>query len=38
MELAARLELPCTLVISHASGDEGADYAAFLEEYAALWA
>ena len=34
IELAARLHLPCTLVISHASGDEGADYAAFLEEYA----
>ncbi len=36
VELAARLELPCTLVISHASGDEGAEYGEFLEEYAAL--
>lgn len=36
VELAARLDLPCTLVISHTSGDEGADYAAFLQEYVAL--
>ncbi len=31
--LAKRLELPCTVVISHASGDEGSDYADFLHEY-----
>lgn len=36
MQLAARLQLPCTLVVSHASGDEGAEYAAFLEEIASL--
>lgn len=34
--LAKRLELPCTLVISHASGDEGTDYAEFLQEYIKL--
>ena len=34
--LAKRLELPCTLVISHASGDEGTDYADFLREYIEL--
>ena len=33
VELTKRLDLPCTLVISHASGDEGADYLHFLEEY-----
>ena len=33
VELAKRLNLPCTLVISHASGDEGAEYLHFLEEY-----
>jgi glycosyltransferase involved in cell wall biosynthesis len=36
VELAARLDQPCALVISHQSGDEGADYAAFLREYVAL--
>ncbi|MFN2203333.1 MAG: glycosyltransferase [Caldilineaceae bacterium] len=36
VELAARLDLPCTLVISHQSGDEGAEYATFLREYVAL--
>jgi glycosyltransferase involved in cell wall biosynthesis len=36
IELARRLDLPCTLVISHASGDEGSDYAAFLREYIQL--
>ena len=36
IELAARLDMPCALVISHASGDEGADYAAFLKEYATV--
>lgn len=34
--LAKRLELPCTVVISHASGDEGTDYADFLKEYIKL--
>ena len=34
--LAKRLQLPCTLVISHASGDEGTDYADFLQEYIRL--
>ena len=32
--LARELELPCALVISHASGDEGEAYQAFLERYA----
>ncbi len=36
VELAARLDLPCTLLISHASGDEGSDYAAFLAEFVEL--
>ncbi len=36
IELAKRLELPSTLVISHASGDEGSEYAAFLKEYIQL--
>ena len=34
--LAKRLGLPCTVVISHASGDEGTDYADFLQEYIQL--
>ncbi len=36
IELAKRLELPCALVISHASGDEGDTYALYLREYARL--
>ncbi len=36
IELVKRLELPCTLVISHASGDEGSSYSAFLQEYIEL--
>lgn len=36
IELARRLELPCALVISHDSGDEGHAYAAYLREYADL--
>jgi len=36
IELAKRLDLPATLVISHASGDEGSEYAAFLREYIEL--
>ncbi|MDQ7028716.1 MAG: glycosyltransferase family 4 protein [Ardenticatenia bacterium] len=36
IELARRLELPCALVISHASGDEGDAYALYLREYADL--
>jgi glycosyltransferase involved in cell wall biosynthesis len=33
IELARRLYLPCTLVISHASGDEGDEYETYLREY-----
>ena len=33
IELAKRLEMPCTLVISHDSGDEGSEYLQFLKEY-----
>ena len=33
IELVRRLDLPCTLVISHASSDEGHAYAAYLREY-----
>jgi mannosylglucosylglycerate synthase len=36
IEFARRLDLPCSLVISHAAGDEGDAYAAYLREYAAL--
>ncbi len=36
IELAKRLDLPSTLVISHASGDEGSEYATFLREYIQL--
>lgn len=36
IELARRLDLPCTLLISHQAGDEGIGYAAHLREYAAL--
>ncbi len=36
VELTRRLERPACLVISHASGDEGADYARRIDEYAAL--
>ena len=36
IELTKRLGVPCTLVISHASGDEGSEYAAFLKEYIEL--
>ncbi len=36
IELARRLGLPCTLLISHDSGDEGTAYEAYLREYAAL--
>lgn len=34
--LAKRLDLPCVVVITHASGDEGSDYADFLVEYIKL--
>ncbi len=34
--LAKRTGLPCILVISHASGDEGSEYAEFLKEYIEL--
>lgn len=33
IELTKRLQLPATLVISHASGDEGSEYAKFLKQY-----
>lgn len=36
IELARRLDLPCTLVIFHDSGDEGTAYEAYLREYADL--
>lgn len=36
IEFARRLELPCTLVISHRSGDEGKTYEEYLREYAHL--
>src|SRR6056297_3050149 len=36
IELVARLNLPATLVISHASGDEGYEYQTRVKEYAQL--
>ncbi len=36
IEFARRLELPCTLVISHGSGDEGKTYEEYLREYSRL--
>lgn len=36
IELVARLGQPATLLISHAVGDEGTDYAAYLADYATL--
>lgn len=36
IELVKRLEMPCTLVISHNSADEGTEYRHFLEEYIEL--
>lgn len=36
IELVRRLDLPCTLVVSHASGDEGTAYATYLRELADL--
>ncbi len=36
VELTGRIGLPATLVISHASGDEGDEYAARVREYAEL--
>lgn len=33
IELTKRLQMPATLVISHATGDEGSEYAAFLRQY-----
>jgi len=33
VELAKRLDLPCTLVISHESGDEGGVYLNYLKKY-----
>ena len=34
IELLARIDGPCTLVVTHASGDEGAEYQAYLEDFA----
>jgi glycosyltransferase involved in cell wall biosynthesis len=36
IELARRLDLKCTLVISHSSGDEGTAYETYLQDYAKL--
>jgi glycosyltransferase involved in cell wall biosynthesis len=36
IELARRLDVKCTLVISHASGDEGTAYETYLRDYAYL--
>jgi len=36
IELARRMEVPCTLVISHSSGDEGNEYEAYLRDHAEL--
>lgn len=36
IELARRLDVPCTLVISHEAGDEGLEYANYLHDYASL--
>jgi hypothetical protein len=36
IELTRRLEIPCTLVISHSSGDEGLGYEEYLREHADL--
>jgi glycosyltransferase involved in cell wall biosynthesis len=36
IELVARMELPATLVISHASGDEGYEYQERIREYAEM--
>jgi mannosylglucosylglycerate synthase len=36
LELARRMDVPCTLVISHASGDEGSAYQHYLRSFADL--
>jgi len=36
IELARRLEIPCTLVISHSAGDEGHGYEKYLRKHADL--
>jgi glycosyltransferase involved in cell wall biosynthesis len=36
VELARRLEVPCTILISHSTGDEGTEYAKYLCDYAEL--
>jgi glycosyltransferase involved in cell wall biosynthesis len=36
IELAKRIDTPCTLVISHNHGDEGSEYFEFLKEYIEL--
>ena len=36
IELVARLKRPATLLVSHAAGDEGQEYAAYLDDYARL--
>jgi glycosyltransferase involved in cell wall biosynthesis len=35
IELARWLEKPCCLLVTHGSGDEGSEYKAYLEDYAA---
>ncbi|MBW7885750.1 MAG: glycosyltransferase family 4 protein, partial [Caldilineaceae bacterium] len=37
IELCRRLDLPCVLVISHKSGDEGADYERYLHDMIGLF-
>ena len=36
IELARRLELPCVLLITHESGDEGTEYEKYLQDFAEL--
>lgn len=36
VELIRRLEMPCALVVSHSSGDEGTDYKNYLSEYSRM--
>jgi glycosyltransferase involved in cell wall biosynthesis len=36
IELARRISRPCVVVVSHASGDEGTGYEAYLRDYAKL--
>jgi len=34
IELARWIDIPCSLVVTHGSGDEGAEYKAYLQDYA----